>query len=181
MYKIQTNSLAIKSQNWIAESLLKLMDTNLYKDITITQICQEANLVRKTFYRNFDTKEDILDFIFDNLFDEFKNDSNNLSSKEIIYSYYNYWSNHKKLLKLLYENNLFFIINRKYMNYAVSFTHLFPSKKLRLLKDSDLECYVLNFIAYSMSSILELWVQRDFKESVDSIAKLTEELLANEL
>ncbi len=75
MYKIQTNSLAIKSQNWIANALLKLMESHPYKDITVTQICHKANLVRKTFYRNFDSKEDILHFILDNLFNDLKKSS----------------------------------------------------------------------------------------------------------
>ena len=78
MYKIQTNSLAIKSQNWIANALLKLMESHPYKDITVTQICEEANLVRKTFYRNFDSKEDILHFILDNLFNDFQKDKDKI-------------------------------------------------------------------------------------------------------
>ncbi|MDO5039738.1 TetR/AcrR family transcriptional regulator [Clostridium sp.] len=183
MYKIQTNSLAIKSQNWIAKSLLKLMKYQPYKDITVTQICQEANLVRKTFYRNFDSKEDILHFIFDNLFNDFQRNKNfdKLSPKEIIYLYYSYWIKHKDLLKLIHENNLFFLINKKYINYTESFISLLPDTKIQLLENNNLSPYFFNFIASSMSSILELWVKRDFNESVDVITNLTQSLLCSKL
>ncbi|WP_024613902.1 TetR/AcrR family transcriptional regulator [Clostridium sp. Ade.TY] len=183
MYKIQTNSLAIKSQNWIANALLKLMESHPYKDITVTQICEEANLVRKTFYRNFDSKEDILHFILDNLFNDFQKDKdfNELYPKEIIYLYYSYWSEHKRLLKLIYENNLFFLVHKKYINYTESFISLLPDAKIQLLEDNKLSPYFFNFIASSMSSILELWIKRDFKESVDAITELTQYLLCSKL
>lgn len=43
-----------------------------FQQITVTEICQEAAIGRKTFYRNFELKEDVLDFYLDHLCREFE-------------------------------------------------------------------------------------------------------------
>ena len=45
---------------YIIEALLLLMKKKEYKDISITEICERAGVTRMSFYRNFDSKEDIL-------------------------------------------------------------------------------------------------------------------------
>ncbi len=45
---------------YITEALLMLMKKKAYKDITITEICTKAGVTRMSFYRNFESKEDIL-------------------------------------------------------------------------------------------------------------------------
>ena len=52
-----TNGLiAERSKKTIAGALLKVMQIYDYKEITITQITQEADVSRKTFYRHFRDK-----------------------------------------------------------------------------------------------------------------------------
>lgn len=55
----------IKDQNRLARerivaALTKLMSEKDYASITITEITQEANVSRMTYYRNYSSKEDIL-------------------------------------------------------------------------------------------------------------------------
>lgn len=45
---------------YITESLLLLLKKKEYKDISITEICKKAGVTRMSFYRNFESKEDIL-------------------------------------------------------------------------------------------------------------------------
>ena len=44
----------------ITDALLKLMQTNRLSDISISQICDEAGVGRASFYRNFQSKEDVI-------------------------------------------------------------------------------------------------------------------------
>ncbi|MGK4468377.1 TetR/AcrR family transcriptional regulator [Mammaliicoccus sciuri] len=60
MKYITNNPIAIKSQQWILEALLELMHDIEFKKITIKEITQKAEVDRSTFYRNFGTKEDVL-------------------------------------------------------------------------------------------------------------------------
>ena len=48
----------------IANALLILLKTQPLNKITVTQITKEANLTRQTFYRNFEDKEDLVNWYF---------------------------------------------------------------------------------------------------------------------
>ena len=45
---------------YITDALLLLMQRKDYKDISITELCEKAGVTRMSFYRNFESKEDIL-------------------------------------------------------------------------------------------------------------------------
>ncbi|MGN0535697.1 MAG: TetR/AcrR family transcriptional regulator [Eubacterium sp.] len=55
-----SNPTALKSQKWLMQSLLDLMNEKPYTQITIGEICKNADLSRQTFYNFFKTKDDIL-------------------------------------------------------------------------------------------------------------------------
>lgn len=55
------NPIARQSQRWIIQALLNLMEKMEYDKITVTEICRNADLDRRTFYRNFDSKNDVLE------------------------------------------------------------------------------------------------------------------------
>ena len=48
-------------------SLLNLMAQKAYQDITVTDICREANIPRRTFYHYFGNKEDVLEAMIEAL------------------------------------------------------------------------------------------------------------------
>lgn len=58
--KKSNNPSVIRSQQWLYNSLLMLMKEKPFDSITIGEITKNADLDRTTFYRNFDSKEDIL-------------------------------------------------------------------------------------------------------------------------
>ena len=52
--------IAEQSRTWLWESLEKLLHQKEFSKITITEICDNAELARKTFYNTFKNKEDLL-------------------------------------------------------------------------------------------------------------------------
>ncbi len=179
MYKKQTSTVALQSQKWIAEALLRLLEQYGFKEITVTQICQEAGLVRKTFYRNFNTKEDILHYIIDQLFLSFQTvfDIRTTPPIEIFTHYYEYWAKEKRLLTLLHRDDLFYLLTKKYVEYVDSMNLYFFQPQ----DDSftELESYVVRFIAGGMVSILEHWLECGFSESIENLTTLTGTLLVS--
>ena len=59
--KYSENPSAVRSKEEITEALLELMKSEKYTEITVSRIVLEARLARKTFYRNFSSKDDVLD------------------------------------------------------------------------------------------------------------------------
>lgn len=45
---------------YITEALLLMMKKKPYNDISVTVLCEKAGVTRMSFYRNFNTKEDVL-------------------------------------------------------------------------------------------------------------------------
>ncbi|HFI0633279.1 TPA: TetR/AcrR family transcriptional regulator [Streptococcus suis] len=48
------------AQDYIQEALLQLIQQKEYEKITITDIAKRAGVTRISFYRNFESKDDIL-------------------------------------------------------------------------------------------------------------------------
>ena len=58
----------------ITESLLRLLEQKEISDISISELCDDAGIGRASFYRNFDSKEDILRAHINQLFDGWKSE-----------------------------------------------------------------------------------------------------------
>ena len=71
MIRQQRNKTAIQSRRMIADALMALLRRKPYAAITVSELCQEAAIGRKTFYRNFDTKEDVIDLILGDLLETY--------------------------------------------------------------------------------------------------------------
>ena len=55
--------IAEQSRIWLGNSLLELLKNDDFSKITITSICNNADLARKTFYNYFHSKESLLTFV----------------------------------------------------------------------------------------------------------------------
>ena len=111
--KKTTNIRACESQERVVNAFLMLLKTEKYCDISITQIVQEAKLSRKTFYRNFHDKADVLNHLSNLLFLEFRKKLKNISeltNYKIIESYFSFWYDKREILEIFYYNNLIYLI-----------------------------------------------------------------------
>ena len=53
------NPISIRSRQMITNALMQLLKEKPYEEITVTDIAERSQLVRKTFYRNFSGKDEI--------------------------------------------------------------------------------------------------------------------------
>lgn len=175
MYTLNENHQALQSQQMITSALLSLMTTYTYEEITITQICQEAQVSRQTFYRNFEFKNDILEFRLDNMiqgyFSTYPN--NSTDTYQHLYGLFVFLQSHKSILKLLKRNNLFFLLNK-----AIIANILNSPNKVESDEKKNLNLYVLDFIASTICSIISRWVENNFRESSQTLAKLMKNFLS---
>ena len=102
-----------RTKKWIMVALLTLLPKRNYHDITIAQIVDKAGLGRRTFYRYFKTKDDVVTGIARSLMDEFadtilKNHAHNLET--VAESYFEFWEARIDILLLLKQANLLHFI-----------------------------------------------------------------------
>ncbi len=58
-----SNPSALRSQQLLAMALVDLMQRHAYSEITVTMLSAAAGVSRQTFYKMFDSKEDIVRYI----------------------------------------------------------------------------------------------------------------------
>lgn len=166
MYMRHSNPIAIRSQRMISDALIRLMQRQPYNTITITQICQEADIARKTFYRNFEDKEDILDFQLDELYEEYKEEIRQIDFADRLYHYFSFMKKHVKYLAKLYGNNLLHLLISK---FAKALPEVMPCWSEDPIEQQYRSAYIMNGI----EAILRVWAERGFAESIDDIMAYT--------
>ena len=101
---VGNNATAIRSQKWIVDSLLSLMEQKSYAEITVRDICKSADLSRQTFYNVFDSKDEVLCFRLRNEYQRqfarfcVKEDCNGLSCRP-----FHGWNGHAERAKDKYR------------------------------------------------------------------------------
>mgnify|MGYP000847447750 FL=1 len=158
------NSQALQSRRMITEALLRLMKKEPYVNITITQICLEAQVVRQTFYRNYHSKQEVLECFVMQLIDEYQSKyapGNDMQHNlEQLFTYIPF---SQELLLLLKQNGLFFLLEDAFSQYLDTATEKIVF--MELLGSSRYHCYLKDFIIFTMLSILSRWIDNGFSET----------------
>ena len=151
------NSYMNDTKLTIANSLLILLKTQPLNKITVTQITKEANLTRQTFYRNFEDKEDLVNWYFEKLcLDTFfkeafkEDDYNSLTNYDYrcIYDFYK-----KKIeTKTTIDPQLDFLL-QMYCHGSIEMTKSWVEKNMYL----DIETLV-NMLIESMPERLKQYI-----------------------
>lgn len=93
-----------QTQRWMIDALLLLMDSKNYNDITILQITDKAKLGRRTFYRYFKSKDDVLRLYCEIILQEFGKKimgKDEISLYTVTLSYFEFWTDYTDFLHLL--------------------------------------------------------------------------------
>ncbi len=70
MYKTCKTARSQQRQREIEQAMITLMASTPYAEISVTALCEHLDMPRKSFYRYFDAKNDVLDAFMDHLLEE---------------------------------------------------------------------------------------------------------------
>ncbi len=173
MKKETNNIIALRSKMWITNSLLSLMEEKDFNKISIKEIIDNADLTRQTFYRNFNSKEDVLfeyvSKIYKECFDKIEQISNK-NLKIILITYFEHWHKYKELLLLARKSNF----NYKFMDFYYPFMNEYFEKLIIRLPDNfDAKTdYIKHFLLGGLIQVKTHWAERDFLETPEELAEL---------
>ncbi len=86
----------------VCETFKKRLCTNAFKDITVSSLCIECKINRKTFYNNFEDKYKLAIYLFENEFINLVN-KENLTLFEELERLCFYFENNKTVYKKLFS------------------------------------------------------------------------------
>lgn len=167
--------IADVSRQKFTSALVTLMEIYDYSEITVTQLAQEAGLSRKTFYRLFGGKDEVLERLFDQLyFDCLEQIKLRGVSRywALVQLYFDFWGSRKETLILLGRNGLLSrLFDYVYRNAESIFMTIRASGETQELSGSL--PYLLAYSVGGMHSMLIKWVESGMSvPSSELIARL---------
>lgn len=169
---ISNNPSAVRSQKEITDALLILMREHPYNEITVKQILLESKLARKTFYRNFESKDDVLfSLLRCNLEDYF--DIVNNARGSVLDTIFEFADKNRELLMLLDKNNMLYVVLQSLNTFSVVMLdnqnkELNPFSKLFDGLDQE---YLVALNIGAVWNVISVWVHRGMKQSPENVKK----------
>ena len=170
--------IAAQSRQWLINSLLELMSIKDYHKITIVDIAINADLARRTFYRNFNTKEEVLEAYMHQLCDEYIAYLSNtiLSFENIGFAFFSFWQKHIDFLRTLKENHMLYFLLEMFNEYLPSTYQFYKGDKAEY--DNDIEkSYALLFSAGGFWNVLVGWLNSETTLSPQEMSKIVTKAL----
>lgn len=157
--------IAEQSRQKLVKGLLITMEQYNFGDITVTQIAQEAKLSRKTFYRLFSDKDEVLNCLFQELSYNCIAQIKERGVKrywEVVQLYFDYCEEQKDLLMLLRKHGLLGrLFEVSYQHSSAMFSYI-RSKETAEAFASQLP-YLLAYSIGGMNSMLLKWIEDDMR------------------
>lgn len=159
----------------IAKALIKLMENKSFSEITITEIVNTAGIARTSYYRNFDSKEDILAKSTEDIFNDYRAASKKLNQE--YYSYDNilllfrYFKSFKKFILTVYRGGLASIYLEGLDHHIEELAGDMPF--------NDINRYSLYYYSGALYNVFLKWLENDMKESPEEIATAFYHLLTH--
>ncbi len=166
----------------LRESLLSLLQEYPINKITVSRVCEQADVNRTTFYLYYKDVYDLLEKIEDELYGELgreiEKSGDMLPNIDVL----------RRIYEIIYKNrDICRVILGKFGDKdflrKVGSIHrermLQEWKKLSGNVDETLLEYLHSFSAYTNIGIMERWISKDFQETPEQLAQLVSRLLTN--
>lgn len=170
--KEKVNPITLRSKKWIVNSLIELMDKKPYNQITLKEIAENVDLARQTIYRNFETKEAILEYYVDGLYDEFIriiSAKSDITLNDLLITYFEYWYRSKEFLKKLIENNVYLILLDLHLKYLNSMATNEETKDLTFVSKNS---YFIHYSAGGLWFVLKRWIEDGAEKTPEEMTNI---------
>ncbi len=168
------NPLAVQSKLWILSALLELMKEQPYNNISIKELTAKATLDRKTFYRHFKRKEDVLYLVIQEACEKYVFELNKLyeldklNTYETTKAYFSVCMQYTDFFELLDRNGMLLLVLTKFDEYLTSLNEMFLMNQTYRPK-SD---YELIYQAGGFWNVTVHWIRNGSKETPEELAKI---------
>lgn len=151
----------------ITNALIELLRYKPIADISISELCEAAGIGRASFYRNFDSKEDILKGYINALFREWTDEyekKENRPLSDLLGMMFSHFEMHRDFYALLNERELVYLLKDVIIGMCG------PK-----LEHTKVEAYASAYAAYTLYGWIEVWFMRGMKETAEDIMDMFKE------
>jgi hypothetical protein len=176
MFNHSKNPRVWKSLDKTASALFTLLPKKKFSDITVSEVCVRAGITRKTFYRDFDSLEDVIDFAVYARMDSFILNDKPDSFSDYLLQFFSFCQNRKEYLTVFVQQGIYYLLANSFSKYLQESAYL---KQMALdagFVSENRDYFWKPFVGLE-TSFVGIWVERGFKESSEEAVKLNVALL----
>ncbi len=146
----------------ITTALLQMLKKQAFEDISVTELTKKAGVGRVSFYRNFESKEDVIRKHLGKLIKEWGEEfEKNGSPDTLIESLFSHYYKYKELFVLLYRRGLAYISLQHVLDVCG------PTKE-----QDNLTAYTRAWFCHGLYGWIEEWFKRGMVETPTEMANL---------
>lgn len=184
MYKLCKIEQSSKRQREIEGVLLNLMLEKRYEDISVSEICERANMPRKSFYRYFDGKDGAMQSLLYHTMMELdvlriSQNSAERTLKDDFEDFFVFWKGKKDFLEAFDRSGLIGLLMESVMNNAMDkFDEI---GKYISETNLDENRTTLLFIVSGLMTMTINWYRTEFAESVPNMSRIATKIITRPL
>lgn len=150
--------------NRLTEELVALLRDQPLAQVSISELCGRAQVGRASFYRNFESKEDVLRRQVDAILDEWEASTGGVAGDDVggtVGSLLRCLDGHRAFLEVLRERELIGLV-RDGLLHRLGAVEELPAAA----------AYAVAFAAYSLYGWADVWLRRGMRETPEEVEAL---------
>lgn len=165
----------------ILAAMTRLLQTKSFEQITVTNICQEAEISRSGFYLHYVDKYDLVEVNLQKFRDranQFLAETSDRDKTKLFSNMLNYLQGEGKLIAaLLSENGSVEVQNYiKRVMQENARVNIFPQLNLKIESETE-QHFAIIFLSNALLGVLQDWINRGQKESPAELVKIMTHLI----
>lgn len=183
MYKLCKTEQSAARQRELELGLLRVMENQRFEDISVSDLCGELQIPRKSFYRYFVSKDGALHALLDHTLMEFEAYAMTRGRTQSVQSelerFFQFWVSRRSLLDALARSGITGLLIERAITYAMT-GDILPK---RFLPEDDLEMQqqITMFSVCGIMSMVVTWHSKEFATPVPEMARIAQRMLSQPL
>ena len=177
MYKQCTTEKAALQQRKIEECLLAILGEKQLSEVSVSGLCEQTGLSRKTFYRLFESKSDVLCSLIDRMIRDFIHFYPGAELMvpgvpEELVAFYAYWKEQRLLLDVLEKNGLSTLLFERCIHHVMNEeTEIMLQLGLGTAQTQNME--TLLFVLSGLLTLVVSWHHTGYQKTPQQMAAIT--------
>lgn len=185
MYKLCKTEQSASRQRALEAGLLAAMGSRHYEEISVSDLCDQLEVPRKSFYRYFSSKDGALQALLDHTLMEYETyplttaPGEPRTVQKELERFFQFWIDHKPLLDALQRSNLSGILIERAITYALN--GVFMPRRFLPQDAKEVQEQVTTFSVCGLMSMVLSWHHSGYPHPAHHMAKLAVRLVSQPL
>lgn len=185
MYKLCKTEQSAARQRALEAGLLKAMETMRYEDISVSDLCDQLEIPRKSFYRYFTSKDGALQALLDHTLMEFEDFTMSFQqghSRTVqldLESFFVFWKERRNLLDALSRSGITGMLIERAVSFALT-DDILP-KRFLPGDSKEMQEHITMFGVCGLMSMVLTWHHNGFRTPTADMARIAARMLSQPL